>query len=85
MTTENERLEKVFSDREYQQHAAEIKEQKLERYGYCATMVDNMHMHGLTANDPADQPRVDKIDKRVAVLADLISQVYERYDVLPRD
>ena len=84
MNEENKRLEQVFADRQYGQHSDEITRLNLERYGYCATIIDRMKMHGSLANNPSDQPRVDKIDERIATLRGLISEIYNAYDVPER-
>jgi len=80
MNDEDKRLEQVFADRQYGQHSDEIKRLNLERYEYCATIIDQMKMHGAAANDPSDQPRVDKIDERIAILRGLIKEIYNRYE-----
>ena len=84
MNDEDKRLEQVFADPQYGQHSDEIKRLNLERYNYCATIVDKMRMHGAVANDPSDQHRVDQIDERIATLRGLISEIYNAYDVPER-
>jgi len=81
----NKRLEQVFADPQYDQHADEIRRLNTERYEYCSTIVDKIRMHGSVANDPSDQPRVDAIDERIATLRGLINEIYAAHDVSRED
>ena len=81
--TDNERLEQVANDPQYQQHCAEIVRLNKERYDYCTILVNQIWMQGEAAVDSADQPRVDEIDHRIEKVCCLIEEIYANHGTAP--
>ena len=66
-------IERVLSNRQYQQHEAELGELNMRRYRLCA---DANGLNQSSAYDPINQSEVEDIDRRSREVNQLISKIY---------